>query len=52
MSLLDIEEFAPSDQDAEANNVANGHALIEFIVHGVLLSIVAIAGSFLFAELY
>jgi hypothetical protein len=27
-----------------SEDVANGHALIEFIVHGVLLSIVAIAG--------
>jgi hypothetical protein len=25
----------------------NGHAMIEFIVHGVLLSIVAVAGTYM-----
>ena len=51
MSLYEVvkELQAPSDETVanghEDSNVANGHALIEFIVHGVLLSIVAIAGK-------
>ena len=55
MSLYEaVEELqVPSDETEagsvsnghEDSNVANGHALIEFIVHGVLLSIVAIAGK-------
>ena len=55
MSMYEaVEELqVPSDEtkaDSVANghedsNVVNGHALIEFIVHGVLLSIVAIAGK-------
>ena len=55
MSLYEaVEELqVPSDETEagsvsnghEDSNVVNGHALIEFIVHGVLLSIVAIAGK-------
>ena len=55
MSLYEaVEELQVPSHDPEAGSVANGletstvangHALIEFIVHGVLLSIVAIAGK-------
>ena len=41
---MSAESMVDSDEILSESE-SNGHALIEFIVHGVLLSFVAVAGS-------
>ena len=46
--MADLAESAVEADDllqAEALPDNNGHAMIEFVVHGVLLSVVAVAGN-------